>query len=111
MPLSLRKAQSRRANAKAAAVCRRRLFHSTGIGRLPTELILRILGLIPIGVFLLEVRGSTHELRRVASMDSMWAPMWGAIDAATQAEAQSEVPASVLQVPTHSPLFCLTLVL
>ena len=99
----------RLANTKAAAVCWQRLFHSAGIGRLSTELILAILGDHSNGVSVLKVRGSTRELRirRLASMDLLWAPMWGAIDAVTQAEALTLVPA----VPTHSPLFCLTLVL
>ena len=105
MPLSLRKAQSRRANAKAAAVCRRRLFHSTGIGRLSTELILALLGDHSTRE-VLKVRGSTRELCRIASMDSLWAPTWEAIDAEIQADALTLVPASVSQVPTHSPLFC-----
>ena len=102
---------SRRANKAAVAVSRRRLFHSTGIGRLSTELILIILGARTNGVFLLKVRGSSCELRRVATMNSLWARHWGAIDAATRAEAQSEVPASVSKVLIHSPLSCPTLVL
>ena len=65
MPLSLRKVQTRLANAKDAAACRRRLYHSTGIDLLPTELILRILGLILNRVFLLEV----DDIGRVESQD------------------------------------------
>ena len=104
MPLSLRKAQSRRANAKAAAVCRQRLFHSTGIGRLSTELILALLGDHSTRE-VLKVRGSTRELCRIASMDSSWAPTWEAIDAEIQADALTLVPASVSQVHTHSLCF------
>ena len=73
MTLTARKKQCRRANAKAAAVCRRRLFHSTGMGRLSTELILALLGDYSTRE-ILKVRGSTRELCRIASMDPLWAP-------------------------------------
>ena len=79
------------------------------MGRLSTELILVILGACANSEFLLQVRGSTRDLRRLATMDLLWVRHWVAIDAVTQAEARSQVPASVSQVHTHSPLFCLTL--
>jgi hypothetical protein len=100
MPISLRKAQSRRANAQSVIVCRRELYQAIGIGCLPTEITLAILGTYTNCVFLLKVRGSTRELCRLASVDSLWAPVWEAIEAATKVQAKREVlPTPTLVVP------------